>query len=78
SPCRFNGSSYYHSAIIKGKTQLRPAEIIVPDIRAGFSYLVAAILAKGETLVHGIHYIDRGYERIDSKMRKLGVNIRRV
>lgn len=78
SPCRFNGSSYYHSAIIKGKTSLKPAEIIVPDIRAGFSYLVAAILAKGETLVHGIHYIDRGYEMIDKKMRKLGVNIKRV
>ncbi|MBZ0203356.1 MAG: UDP-N-acetylglucosamine 1-carboxyvinyltransferase [Ignavibacteria bacterium] len=78
SPCRFNGTNYYHSAIIKGKTPLRSAEIIVPDIRAGFSYLVAAILAKGETLVHGIHYIDRGYENIDSKLRKLGVNIKRV
>ena len=71
-----NGSNYYHSAVIKGKTPLKPAEIIVPDIRAGFSYLVAAILAKGETLVHGIHYIDRGYEKIDKKMGKLGVNIR--
>lgn len=77
-PCRFNGTNYYHSAIIKGKTPLTSAEINVPDIRAGFSYLVAAILAKGETLVHGIHYIDRGYENIDQKMRKLGVNIKRV
>ena len=78
TPCRFNGTGYYHSAIIKGKTPLKPAEIIVPDIRAGFSYLVAAILAEGETLVNGIHYIDRGYENIDKKMRKLGVNIKRV
>jgi len=78
SPCRFNGTNYYHSAVIKGKTPLRSAEINVPDIRAGFSYLVAAILAKGETLVHGIHYIDRGYENIDKKMRKLGVKIKRV
>jgi UDP-N-acetylglucosamine 1-carboxyvinyltransferase len=78
SPCRFNGTNYYHSAVIKGKTPLRSAEINVPDIRAGFSYLVAAILAKGETLVHGIHYIDRGYENIDQKMRKLGVKIKRV
>ncbi|HRJ04499.1 MAG TPA: UDP-N-acetylglucosamine 1-carboxyvinyltransferase, partial [Ignavibacteria bacterium] len=62
TPCRFNGTNYYHSAVIKGKTPLHSAEINVPDIRAGFSYLVAAILAKGETLVHGIHYIDRGYE----------------
>ncbi len=78
SPCRFYGTNYYHSAVIKGKTPLKPAEIVVPDIRAGFSYLVAAILAKGETLVHGIHYIDRGYENIDRKMGKLGVNIRRI
>ncbi len=77
-PCRFNGTNYYHSAVIKGKTPLRHAEIDVPDIRAGFSYLVAAILAKGESLVNGIHYIDRGYEKIDQKMRKLGVNIKRV
>lgn len=77
-PCRYNGTDYYHSAIIKGKTPLKSAEIIVPDIRAGFSYLVAAIIAKGETLVHGIHYIDRGYEKIDKKMRKLGVSIKRI
>ena len=78
SPCRYYGTDYYHSAVIKGVTRLRPSEIVVPDIRAGFSYLVAAILAKGDTLVHGIDYIDRGYEKIDKKMRKLGVNIRRV
>lgn len=78
-PCRFNGTDYYHSAIIKGKTELRGSDqIIVPDIRAGFSYLVAALIAKGETLVHGIHYIDRGYEKIDEKLRKLGANIKRV
>ncbi len=77
-PCRFSETNYYHSAIIKGKTQLFGAEINVPDIRAGFSYLVAAIIAKGESLVHGIHYIDRGYENIDKKLRKLGVKIKRV
>lgn len=77
-PCRFYGTDYYHSAVIKGKTELKGSDIIVPDIRAGFSYLVAAIIAKGETLVHGIHYIDRGYEKIDEKLRKLGANIRRV
>jgi len=77
-PCRFSGTNYYHSAVIKGKTPLHSAEINVPDIRAGFSYLVAAMLAKGESLVHGIHYIDRGYENIDQKLRKIGVNIKRV
>jgi len=78
NPCRYHGTDYYHSAIINGSTSLKASEIVVPDIRAGFSYLVAAIIAKGETLVHGVHYIDRGYEKIDKKMRKLGVKIKRV
>lgn len=77
-PCRFYQSDYYHSAVIKGITPLKGAEIIVPDIRAGFSYLIAALLAKGESLVHGIHYIDRGYENIDKKLKRLGVNIKRI
>lgn len=78
-PCRFSSTDYYHSVVIKGKTELKGSDqIIVPDIRAGFSYLVAALIAKGETLVHGIHYIDRGYERIDEKLRKLGATIKRV
>jgi UDP-N-acetylglucosamine 1-carboxyvinyltransferase len=77
-PCRFHNSDYFHSAVIKGRTELASSEIIVPDIRAGFSYLIAAILANGESLVHGIHYIDRGYENIEQKLRRLGVNIKRI
>lgn len=77
-PCRYKNTNYLHSAVIKGPTVLKPANINVPDIRAGFSYLVAAILAKGETLVDGIHYIDRGYENIEQKMSKLGVDMKRV
>lgn len=77
-PCRFYGTDYYHSAIINGPTTFKGAEIIVPDIRAGFSYLVAALIAKGETIAHGIHYIDRGYEKIDEKFKKLGVELKRV
>ena len=76
--CRFKGTNYYHSAIINGPTTYKGAEIIMPDIRAGFSYLVAALLAKGESVIKGIHYIDRGYEKIDTKMRKLGVNLKRI
>jgi UDP-N-acetylglucosamine 1-carboxyvinyltransferase len=76
--CRYKNTNYKHTAVIKGPIALHSAEINVPDIRAGFSYLVAALLAKGETLVDGIHYIDRGYEMIESKFRKLGVNIKRV
>jgi UDP-N-acetylglucosamine 1-carboxyvinyltransferase len=75
--CRFANTNYKHSAIIKGPTELNPQHICVPDIRAGFSYLVAAILAKGESVISGAHYIDRGYENIDVKLKKLGVDIKR-
>ena len=78
SACRFKNTNYYHSAVVKGPSKLRPANINVPDIRAGFSYLVAAILAKGESVIDGAFHIDRGYEKIDEKLRKLGVNIKRV
>jgi UDP-N-acetylglucosamine 1-carboxyvinyltransferase len=78
SVCRFANTNYYHSAVIKGPTTLSRANITVPDIRAGFSYLVAAIVAKGESIIDGIHYIDRGYEHITEKLSKLGVNISRI
>jgi UDP-N-acetylglucosamine 1-carboxyvinyltransferase len=78
SVCRFTNTNYSHSAVVKGPTKLIASEITVPDIRAGFSYLVAAILAKGESIVNGAHYIDRGYENIDEKLRSLGVDISRI
>jgi UDP-N-acetylglucosamine 1-carboxyvinyltransferase len=78
SVCRFANTNYSHSAVIKGPTKLKAASITVPDIRAGFSYLVGAILAKGESVVDGAHYIDRGYENIDEKLKKLGVDIKRA
>jgi len=78
SPCRFLNTNYSHSAVVKGPCVLKPANITVPDIRAGFSYLIAAHLARGESIIDGAHYIDRGYERIDEKLRKLGVNIVRI
>lgn len=76
--CRFANTSYYHSAVIKGPTPFHSAEINVPDLRAGFSYLIAGVLAKGESLVNGAIYIDRGYEEIDEKLRSLGAEIKRI
>lgn len=78
SVCRFANTNYSHSAVILGPSKLKPSKINVPDIRAGFSYLVAAILAKGESIIDGAHYIDRGYENIDEKLKKLGVDIKRA
>lgn len=77
-PCRFLNTHYHHSAVIKGPTQLHGAEINIPDLRAGFSYLIAGVIAKGESLVNGSIYIDRGYEEIHKKLRELGADIQRI
>ncbi len=76
--CRFANLEYYHSAVIKGPTKLHSAEIYIPDLRAGFSYLVAGVIARGESVIHGAVYIDRGYEDIDLKLKTLGAQISRI
>ncbi|HKP96404.1 MAG TPA: UDP-N-acetylglucosamine 1-carboxyvinyltransferase [Fibrobacteria bacterium] len=73
--CRFRNSGHKHSAIILGPTPLKGASIEIPDLRAGFSYLVAAVLAKGRTEISGVNYIERGYDRVVEKFRQLGVPI---
>lgn len=78
SACRFANTHYFHSAVIKGPTPFHSAEINVPDLRAGFSYLIAGVIAKGESMVNGAIYIDRGYENIDEKLRGLGADIKRI
>lgn len=73
--CRFRQMGHKHSAVIHGPTPLQGAEIEIPDLRAGFSYLVAAALAKGRTVLSGVNYIERGYDRVVEKFRALGVPI---
>lgn len=73
--CRFRHLGHKHSAVIMGPTPLKGANIEIPDLRAGFSYLVAAVLAKGKTELSGVNYIERGYDRIVEKFRLLGVPI---
>ncbi|MBM4158354.1 MAG: UDP-N-acetylglucosamine 1-carboxyvinyltransferase [Ignavibacteria bacterium] len=76
--CRFRNSQYFHSAVVKGPAQLHGAEIQIPDLRAGFSYLIAGVIARGETVIDGAVYIDRGYENIDRKLKFLGADIKRM
>lgn len=66
-----------HRAIIVGGHRLFGADISSPDIRAGMALLLAALCAKGESTIHNIHQIDRGYERIDERLNALGARIRR-
>ncbi|MEK6372714.1 MAG: UDP-N-acetylglucosamine 1-carboxyvinyltransferase [Acidobacteriota bacterium] len=66
-----------HRAIIVGGNRLHGAEISSPDIRAGMALLLAALCAKGESMIHNIHQIDRGYERIEERLNAIGARIRR-
>jgi UDP-N-acetylglucosamine 1-carboxyvinyltransferase len=75
SDCRFRHLGHKHSAVILGPTPLHGAEIEIPDLRAGFSYLVAAALAKGRTTLSGVRYIERGYDRVVEKFHALGLPI---
>jgi len=76
--CRFKGSNYKHSAVINGPTPLKAASIVVPDIRAGLALVLAALVAEGESVLTGIEHLDRGYERLEEKLKGLGADIRRV
>ncbi len=60
------------------KSQLKSTTMVSPDIRAGISLLIAALSAKGESIIHNIEQIDRGYENIDERLRLLGAKIERI
>ena len=75
--CRFNGKNHNHSALISGPTPLHGNHIKVKDLRAGIAHIIAALVAKGETVIGGVEEIDRGYERIDERLRALGAEIKR-
>ena len=66
-----------HRAIVIGPRRLRGQRVSSPDIRAGMAMLIAALCAEGETEIHNIREIDRGYERIDERLRALGARIER-
>jgi UDP-N-acetylglucosamine 1-carboxyvinyltransferase len=67
-----------HRALISGPTPLRGATVESPDIRAGMAMLIAALCAKGTSVINNIGQIDRGYERIDERLNALGASIRRA
>ena len=76
--CRFREKQYVHSCVVRGPTPLRGTLLDIPDIRAGCSYILAALCAGGVSEVYGIEHIERGYENLDAKLRKLGAQIERV
>ncbi len=72
--CRFGQRNFYHSAVISGPTELRAADIRVPDLRGGFSHMVAALAAKGTSNVSNVQLISRGYEHFLTKLEALGAD----
>lgn len=67
-----------HRAVVTGPSILRGSAVQSPDIRAGMALLMAAMCAEGSSTIGNIHQIDRGYERIDEKLRMLGAEIERI
>jgi UDP-N-acetylglucosamine 1-carboxyvinyltransferase len=71
-PCRFGQRNFNHSAVISGPTPLHGADIVVPDLRGGFSHLIAALSAEGTSTVSNVGIISRGYENFIAKLEQLG------
>jgi UDP-N-acetylglucosamine 1-carboxyvinyltransferase len=76
--CRFASQNFYHSLIVKGPTPLKGREIAIPDLRAGFAYVMAALIAPEQSILSGLHYLDRGYEQLVQKLASLGADISRT
>jgi UDP-N-acetylglucosamine 1-carboxyvinyltransferase len=76
--CRFSSHNYHHSLIVKGATALSAKEIAIPDLRAGFAYVMAALLAPETSTISGLHFLDRGYENLTTKLSSLGADISRI
>ena len=67
-----------HTAVVEGVPRLAAAPVMATDLRASAGLVLAALAAEGETVVDRIYHIDRGYERIEEKLRQLGAAIRRI
>lgn len=75
--CRFASQCFAHSVIVKGPTPLHGRDISIPDLRAGFAYVMAALVANDTSTISGLHFLDRGYESVTEKLAALGVEISR-
>jgi UDP-N-acetylglucosamine 1-carboxyvinyltransferase len=76
--CRFHDTNAVHSAVVRGVSKLHGAEVTIPDVRAGFSSVIAAAGAEGPSLLHGIHHLERGYNHPFETLESLGLRLERV
>lgn len=76
--CRFASHNHHHSLVVKGPTPLKAKEISIPDLRAGFAYVMAALLSPEESAITNVDFLDRGYEDLVGKLTALGADITRL
>ncbi len=74
-PCRYRYGDHPHSCLVQGPSRLRGTSMQIPDLRAGFSYLIAALVAEGPSEIDGAQYVERGYSSIPDKIARLGGRI---
>ena len=67
-----------NKAIVEGNINFAPAELMATDLRASVSLILAALTAKGKSIINRIYHLDRGYENIEKKLKKVGAKIRRI
>ena len=63
---------------MEGNTDFTGAELMSSDLRASVALVLAAIISKGQSVINRIYHLDRGYERIENKLKKIGVRIKRL
>src|SRR5918995_3276853 len=76
--CRFDDTNAVHSAVVRGVSKLHGAEVTIPDVRAGFSSVIAAAGAEGPSLLRGIHHLERGYNHPFETLESLGLRLERL
>jgi UDP-N-acetylglucosamine 1-carboxyvinyltransferase len=75
--CRFHDTSALHSAVVRGVSKLQGADVTIPDVRAGFSSVIAAAAAEGSSVLRGVHHLERGYNEPSETLVSLGLRLRR-
>lgn len=76
--CRFAARDFEHSAVVSGPTPLVGGDLEIPDLRAGFAYVMAALVADGTSTIGGTRFLERGYEDPVGKLRSIGALIETV
>jgi UDP-N-acetylglucosamine 1-carboxyvinyltransferase len=67
-----------HTATVKGKTKLSGTDVMATDLRASSALVLAALVANGETNIHRIYHLDRGYDALEKKLEGVGADIKRL